>query len=35
VHAWPFWVITLILVGVGLVLGTGGAGLTLRKFLQV
>jgi cell division transport system permease protein len=35
VHSLPFWVIGLILTCVGLVLGTGGAGITLRKFLQV
>jgi hypothetical protein len=30
-----FWLNGLILLAVGLVLGAGGAGLTLRKFLQV
>jgi cell division transport system permease protein len=35
VHALQFWVTALILLLVGLVLGAGGAGLTLRKFLQV
>jgi cell division protein FtsX len=35
VHAMSFWLNGLILLAVGLVLGAGGAGLTLRKFLQV
>jgi cell division transport system permease protein len=35
VHAWSFWAISGILMAVGLVLGTAGAGVTLRKFLQV
>jgi cell division transport system permease protein len=35
VHAVAFWVNAAILLSVGLVLGAGGAGLTLRKFLQV
>jgi cell division transport system permease protein len=35
VHALEFWLNAAILMAVGLVLGAGGAGLTLRKFLQV
>jgi cell division transport system permease protein len=35
VHAWPFWLNACILLLMGLVLGAGGAGVTLRKFLQV
>src|SRR4051794_38651679 len=35
VHAMTFWLNGGILLAVGLTLGAGGAGLTLRKFLQV
>ncbi len=34
-HAWPFTFDVLLLLGVGLLLGAAGSGLTLRKFLQV
>jgi cell division transport system permease protein len=35
VHALPFTLNALILIGVGLLLGAAGSGLTLRRFLQV
>jgi cell division transport system permease protein len=35
VHAWSFPVISLVLLGMGLVLGAVGSGLTIRRFLQV
>jgi cell division transport system permease protein len=35
VSAWPFHVIALIILGVGLTVGALGSGLTLRRFLQV
>jgi cell division transport system permease protein len=35
VHAWPFEATALIILGVGLLLGAAGSGLTLRRFLQV
>jgi len=35
VHAWPFTVTALILLGAGLLLGAAGSGLTLRRFLQI
>jgi cell division transport system permease protein len=35
VQALGFWVIGLILLGFGLVLGAAGSGLTLRRFLRV
>ena len=35
VTAWKFEIIALILVGVGLLLGAFGAGITLRRFLRV
>ncbi|MBA2360542.1 MAG: ABC transporter permease [Actinobacteria bacterium] len=35
VGALGFWLIALILMGVGLVLGAAGSGLTLRRFLRV
>jgi cell division transport system permease protein len=35
VHAWPFELNALIIVGVGLLLGAVGSGLTLRRFLKV
>ena len=35
VHALAFPLTALILLGVGLVLGALGSGLTLRRFLQV
>jgi cell division transport system permease protein len=34
-HAWPFTLDALLLLGVGLLLGAAGSGLTLRRFLQV
>jgi cell division transport system permease protein len=34
-HAMPFELNALILVGIGLLLGVFGTGLTLRRFLQV
>jgi cell division transport system permease protein len=34
-HAMPFELNALILVGIGLLLGASGTGLTLRRFLQV
>jgi cell division transport system permease protein len=33
--AWPFPAISAIIVGIGLVLGAAGSGLTLRRFLNV
>ena len=35
VHAWPFPVTALILLGIGLGVGALGSGLTLRRFLKV
>lgn len=35
VRAWSFEVIALILIGVGLVLGAAGSGITIRRFLRV
>jgi cell division transport system permease protein len=35
VHAWPFGVHVLIVLGGGLLLGAAGSGLTIRRFLQV
>lgn len=35
VGAWPFWQNAAVLVGVGLLLGALGSGLTLRRFLKV
>ena len=35
VHAWPFGLHVLIVLGAGLLLGTAGSGLTIRRFLQV
>jgi cell division transport system permease protein len=35
VHAWPFGIHVLIVLGAGLVLGALGSGLTIRRFLQV
>jgi cell division transport system permease protein len=35
VHAWPFGVHVLIVLGAGLLLGALGSGLTIRRFLQV
>ncbi|HEY2325979.1 MAG TPA: permease-like cell division protein FtsX [Gaiellaceae bacterium] len=35
VHAWPFSLISLILLGMGLGLGALGSGVTIRRFLQV
>ena len=35
VHAWPFGVHVLIVLGAGLLLGAAGSGLTIRRFLQV
>jgi cell division transport system permease protein len=35
VHAWPFEVTALILLGIGLGLGAIGSGLTVRRFLRV
>jgi cell division transport system permease protein len=35
VAAWGFWVISLILLSLGLLLGAAGSGLTLRRFLRV
>jgi cell division transport system permease protein len=35
VNAWPFPLISAILVGIGLVLGAAGSGITLRRFLNV
>jgi cell division transport system permease protein len=35
VHAWPFELNALVIVGVGLLLGAVGSGLTLRRFLKV
>jgi hypothetical protein len=34
-HAMPFELNALILIGIGLLLGVAGTGLTLRRFLQV
>ena len=35
IHAWPFGVHILIVLGTGLALGAAGSGLTIRRFLQV
>jgi cell division transport system permease protein len=35
IHAWPFELIALIILGTGLLLGAAGSGLTIRRFLQV
>ncbi|HKD34270.1 MAG TPA: permease-like cell division protein FtsX [Gaiellaceae bacterium] len=35
VHAWPFGLHVLIVLGAGLLLGALGSGLTIRRFLQV
>ena len=35
VQAWPFELNALVILGVGLLLGAVGSGLTLRRFLQV
>jgi cell division transport system permease protein len=35
VHAWPFPLVSLILLGMGLGLGAIGSGVTIRRFLQV
>jgi cell division transport system permease protein len=35
IHALPFTLTALIVLGVGLVLGAAGSGLTIRRFLQV
>jgi cell division transport system permease protein len=35
VHAWPFPLVALILIGMGLGLGALGSGVTIRRFLQV
>jgi hypothetical protein len=35
VHAIPFMLNALALIGAGLLLGAAGSGLTLRRFLQV
>jgi cell division transport system permease protein len=35
VHAWPFGLHVLIVLGAGLMLGAAGSGLTIRRFLQV
>jgi cell division transport system permease protein len=35
VHAWPFGLHVLIVLGGGLLLGAAGSGLTIRRFLQV
>ena len=35
IHAWPFGLHVLIVLGAGLALGAAGSGLTIRRFLQV
>ncbi len=35
IHAWPFGLTALIILGTGLLLGAAGSGLTIRRFLQV
>ncbi len=35
VHAWPFPLVAVILLGMGLGLGAVGSGVTIRRFLQV
>ena len=35
IHAWPFPIHVLIILGAGLLLGAMGSGLTIRRFLQV
>jgi cell division transport system permease protein len=35
VSAWPFPLISAIIVGIGLMLGAAGSGITLRRFLNV
>jgi cell division transport system permease protein len=35
IGAWPFWQNAAVLVGVGLILGAVGSGMTLRRFLKV
>src|ERR671930_1636185 len=34
-HAWPFALISLILLGSGLLLGAAGSGVTIRRFLRI
>jgi cell division transport system permease protein len=35
IHAWPFGMHVMIVLGAGLALGAAGSGLTIRRFLQV
>jgi cell division transport system permease protein len=35
VHAWPFQLTALILLGFGLILGAAGSGVTIRRFLRI
>ncbi|MDP9309123.1 MAG: ABC transporter permease [Actinomycetota bacterium] len=35
IHAWPFGMTALIILGTGLLVGAAGSGLTIRRFLQV
>jgi cell division transport system permease protein len=35
IHAWPFELTALVILGVGLLVGAAGSGLTIRRFLQV
>jgi cell division transport system permease protein len=35
IHAWPFELTALIILGVGLLVGAAGSGLTIRRFLQI
>jgi cell division transport system permease protein len=35
IHAWPFELTAVIILGTGLLLGAAGSGLTIRRFLQV
>jgi cell division transport system permease protein len=35
IHAWPFELTALVILGVGLLVGAAGSGLTIRRFLRV
>jgi cell division transport system permease protein len=35
IHAWPFELTAVVILGVGLLVGAAGSGLTIRRFLRV
>jgi cell division transport system permease protein len=35
IHAWPFELTALVILGMGLLVGAAGSGLTIRRFLRV